>query len=284
MHTGTLRLAPFLFCLSFLAPDISAGCLDSVHLKVVQVQCHGMRNGVIEVTEVFGGTAPFYFSLDGQSYSTRPVFDLLWAGEYQLYVRDSTGCVEQYPILLREPEELRVQLSLNDSSVLAGEWVQIIATVYPAGSTLASIEWRPPGMFAAQNQLIQTVRMLEETEFYIEIRNAAGCTARDFLTVPVEETSLYFPNAFNPQSLQDNYFTLFAGQGVARVVRLQVFNRGGNMVYERRNFVPNDPAAAWDGKWGSRTAPAGVYSWVAEVEFINGKRQHFSGNVTLING
>jgi hypothetical protein len=101
--------------------------------------------------------------------------------------------------------------------------------------------------------------------------------------VAVEQTNLYFPNAFSPDSNQDNYFTLHAGEGVERIVLLQVFNRGGNMVFEKRNFAPNDPQSGWNGKWQGRRAPTGVYPWVAQVQFLDGTKRRYSGGVTLIN-
>ncbi|TNE64498.1 MAG: hypothetical protein EP344_03685 [Bacteroidetes bacterium] len=284
MPTGILRYTFFLSFLLFTVPRLEAGCVDSIHIAVHPVKCHGLRNGIIEIAEVYGGVHPFYFSLDGQTYSTRPVFDLLWAGEYNLYVKDSTGCVVMYPVLVPEPEELRVKITVLDSAIIAGEWVQVKATVYPPDADLAYIEWRPSALFGSPNQLTQYIRLLEDTDLAITVRNTNGCIARDMVPVQVEKTNLYFPNVFSPGSTQDNYFTLFAGEGVSRVVSLQVFDRTGNMVYEGRDFLPNDPLQGWNGKWRGRRAPDGVYPWVALIEFLDGSRQRFSGNVTLING
>lgn len=281
MSAAFRRLALPLFPLFFIF--VVAYGQDSIQLKVTPVQCYGLRNGSIEVVEVFWGTAPFYYSLDGQSYSTRPVFDLLRAGEYQMYVRDSTGYEEIYPILVDEPDELRVKLIVADSSVVSGEWVQIKATVYPVNSILEAIEWRPPNLFAEPNQLTQTVQIVDSTDIAIEIRNTGGCVATDQVFVPVRKTNLYFPNAFDPNSNQDNYFTLFAGEGVERIVSLQIFGRGGQLMYERKDFPPNDPLTGWNGKWRGRQAPSGVYPWVARIRFLDGSVQHFSGNVTLVN-
>lgn len=284
MYHRLLRLPPLLFLLVLLNTDttLHADCTDSVHVTVRPVQCFGLRNGAIEIKEIFGGTAPFFFSLDGQSYSTRPVLDLLWAGEYTLYVRDSTGCVQTYPVSVTQPEELRVFLSLSDTSVVAGTWIQAHATVTPPGSVLTTISWRPPALFAQPFNLSQSVRIVEDTDIAIEVRNANGCVARDQASVTVERTNLYFPNVFNPTANQNNTFTLFAGEGVARIVSLHVYDRVGNLVFERRNFQPNDPLAGWNGKWRGRQSPAGVYPWVGQVEFEDGTRQQFAGNVTLL--
>lgn len=282
MRTRNLQFLASLFLLTALPTASRADCTDSVHVTVSAVQCHGLRNGVIEIKEIFGGDAPYYFSIDGQSYSTRPVFDLLWAGNYVLYVRDSTGCVQRYPVSVPEPEEMTVALAVSDSTPAPGEWIQLKAMVYPPGTVVASISWRPPAQFASQYQLNQSVRVLEDTDFSVEVQNANGCVARDEFSVRVKKTNLYFPNVFAPSSSQNNYFTLFAGEGVARIALLQVFDRSGTLIFERRNFPPSDPLQGWNGKWNGRMASPGVYPWVGEVEFQDGKKQHFTGSVTVV--
>jgi len=282
MRTRTLHLLASLILITALPVVSRAGCTDSVHVSVDAVQCHGLRNGVIEIKEIFGGVSPYFFSLDGQSYSTRPVFDLLWAGNYVLHVRDSTGCVQRYPVTVPEPEELTVALTVNDTMPAAGQWIQLKATVEPPGTVLNSVSWRPPAQFASQYQLNQSVRILEDTDFSVEVRNANGCVARDELSVKLRKTSLYFPNVFSPGTSQNSHFTLFAGEGVARIVLLQVFDRSGTLIFERRNFPPSDPLQGWNGKWNGRMASPGVYPWVGEVEFQDGKRQQFTGSVTLV--
>lgn len=276
-----LSILVVVFFLNFTA--LRAGCIDSVHVKVQPVQCHGLRNGVIEISEIFGGQDPYYFSLDGQNYSTRPVFDLLWAGEYVLYVRDANGCEQIYPVLVSEPEALKVKLSANDSSVVAGTWVQFKATVHPPDAELAIISWRPPSLFAMPNQLLQSARIVEQTDVSIEIQDLNGCIARDNLPIAVELSNIYIPNVFDPGSKQDNYFTLYAGEGVQQIALLQVFSRNGNLVFEKRNFYPNDPLTGWNGKWQGKQAPPGVYPWVAQVDFLDGTSKNLSGSVTLIN-
>ena len=59
----------------FAAKPAQASCIDSVRLNIRSVQCFGLRNGAIVIDSVYGGEKPFYFSIDGLSFSTRPVFE-----------------------------------------------------------------------------------------------------------------------------------------------------------------------------------------------------------------
>jgi hypothetical protein len=101
----------FCFCFSLLTANIAfAVGIDSVRTIVTPVQCYGLRNGVIQVDSVYGGAKPYFYSIDGQSFTTNPIFDRLWAGSYTLYVRDASGETKKWPIQLKEPNNLQVKL------------------------------------------------------------------------------------------------------------------------------------------------------------------------------
>ncbi|MCB0542480.1 MAG: gliding motility-associated C-terminal domain-containing protein [Saprospiraceae bacterium] len=283
MSTPLLRLWPVLLLFIIGKNEILASCVDSVKLDVHSVQCYGLRNGIIRVSQVFGGEKPYFYSIDGQSFSTNRVFDRLWPGAYTLYVRDASGCIREFQVVVPEPEELQVKLFSDKDTVVAGEKVSLEAQVVPDGLPLKAIEWRPPALFSDVDTLAHTVNLLETTDIAIEIRTSDGCIARDQITVYVEKTNVYFPNIIKPGSDQDAYFTLFAGEGITRIISMQVYNRGGGVVFERSDFPPNDPIMGWNGRWRNKPVQPGVYPWITIVEYLDGKRQQFHGNVTVVN-
>lgn len=275
---------PGLF-LIFLFTDFFAHSseVDSIRAIVTPVQCYGLRNGAIKVDTVFGGESPYFYSLDGQTFTTNPSFDHLWAGEYNVYVRDASGGTKSWLILVKEPAELLVELQASESAVVAGEPINIraIPTVEP--EFLENIEWRPPFLFTRQDTLRQTVSISESTQFAIIVRDQNGCTASDDLMVTVEKTNLYFPSVIKPGSASDAYFTIFAGEGVRRVVSLQVYSRGGSLVFERLDFQPNAPLLGWGGRWNGKMVQTGVYLYLATVEFWDGNNRRYEGTITVVN-
>ena len=274
----------FFFLLAcFLCQTAAADCVDSIRWSVDPVQCNGLRNGILRIDSVFGGEPPYYFSLDGQSFSTRPTFDRLAAGAYLLRVKDNTGCSKEWVVVVTEPELLQVKLRTTDTLVVSGALFSLLAEVVPQNAPLQSITWRPPDLFTFPNHLVQTLSIHQNTTFAIEIQNDAGCIARDQVTVNVEETNLYFPNIIKPSSNQDAYFTLFAGEGVLRIVMLQIFSRAGDLVFERTTFSPNDPLKGWNGRANGQAVQTGVYPWRAVIEYLDGQVKHFWGTVTVVN-
>jgi gliding motility-associated-like protein len=64
----------------------------SLQFQVQQIQAAtcGQSNGALEVLNVTGGSGTYFYSLDGQSYQSSPVFSNIPANIYTVYVRDAT--------------------------------------------------------------------------------------------------------------------------------------------------------------------------------------------------
>jgi hypothetical protein len=265
------------------AKTAQASCVDSVRLNIRSVQCYGLRNGAIIIDSVYGGEKPFYFSIDGLSFSTRPVFEDLWSGNYTLYVRDASGCVYPKTAFVPEPEDLVVKIFTSDTLVERGVEITLRAEVTPDNTALRAVYWRPPYLFSSPKNLEQSIRLSESTTIAIEVQDLHNCIARDHIDINVDQTNVYFPNAIKTNSNSDAYFTAFAGEGVATITNLQIYNRAGGLVFERQNFPPNDPLKGWNGRSKGKLVQPGVYPYIAVIEYLDGRKKAFQGSVTVIN-
>ena len=72
------------------------------------------------------------------------------------------------------------------------------------------------------------------------------------------------------------------GKGINLVHSLRVFNRWGQAVFEKRDFMANDPNAGWDGKINGKTADLDVYVYIVEMYCDNSNIVPYKGNVALI--
>ena len=72
-------------------------------------------------------------------------------------------------------------------------------------------------------------------------------------------------------------------KSVRKVNSFLVFNRWGESVYQYFNFEPNNPAFGWDGVHRNQKLDPAVFTWFAEIEFIDGRVELFKGDVTLMN-
>ncbi len=116
------------------------------------------------------------------------------------------------------------------------------------------------------------------------VMNDGGCVAQDALSIDPTCTgeSIFIPNTFSPNGDGNNDVFYPRGSGISRIKYMQIFNRWGEMVYERKDFVLNDPTAGWNGTYKGQSLTPDVYVYIMEV--ICGNNETFTkrGNVTLI--
>ena len=122
------------------------------------------------------------------------------------------------------------------------------------------------------------------TVYYAFATNANGCEAMDSSVIHVKiNSNLYVPNAFSPNydGINDMFY-IYGDESVEKVLSLVIFDRWGDMVFESYNFPINDPVYGWDGTFKGKMMVAGVFVWVTEIEFKNGRVELHEGELTLI--
>ena len=90
------------------------------------------------------------------------------------------------------------------------------------------------------------------------------------------------PTAFTPNQDGQNDRLLVHGKDGAHIIVFKIFDRWGEQLYEQQDFPINDPVIGWDGTFKGQQMNSGVYIWTLEVEFIDGFRQLYSGQTTLL--
>ena len=75
---------------------------------------------------------------------------------------------------------------------------------------------------------------------------------------------------------------IYAGKGVVKVNRFQIFGRWGEKIFEENDFIPNDASFGWDGTFKGKKLDSGVFVYFAEIEFSDGLKIIYKGDVTLV--
>ena len=88
---------------------------------------------------------------------------------------------------------------------------------------------------------------------------------------------------FSPDGDGNNdHFYPFTARNVRKINYFRVFSRWGELVFENKDFQPNEQASGWDGKHKGVTLPPDVYVYVMELELKNGIVEIYKGDVTLM--
>jgi hypothetical protein len=245
--------------------------------------CYGFDDAHVVVTDMIDGAPPFLYTLSGAANPYGEFYDLA-PGDYTLLIRSGDGCEWDTVLTITEPAELLVELGPDTLVGLGHElalWQTAGMVNFP--DRVAALLATPTGL---QPMLCDTCRYWPTGSFHytVTVRDSNGCEAADERMVLVDQTRrVYIPTAFAPESTGGNdRFRLFAGADVALVRSFRVFNRWGNLVYGRDNLAPGEPDWGWDGRLNGRLLDPAVFIYAAEVEFLDGGREEYRGEVVLI--
>ncbi len=248
--------------------------------------CFGSNDGFLLVETVEGGTPPYQYSIDNEPFGNNSLFSGLGAGTYTLTIVDNAGCEWTDEFTIAEPSEVTVSLAtvgLDSQLLVLGNSVTLKATVFP--DTIENITWTPSEIAVDCETCTElTVTPLETATYSIMVSDENGCSASDEITVVVDKRRpVFVPNAFSPNNDGFNDFlTIFGGESVMLVKQFALFSRWGETVYSFFNFPPNDPNLGWNGTHRGKQLDPGVFTWFAEVEFIDGETLIFEGDVMLV--
>ncbi|HOY05026.1 MAG TPA: gliding motility-associated C-terminal domain-containing protein, partial [Saprospiraceae bacterium] len=264
------------------------GC-DSTHtvevsvvpasLPELAVTQPGCLDSLGEVT-LSGWTTSFTTSLDGVHFGSDTVFQHLLPGSYHLYI-EQAGCEDTISFELYAVVAPMVYLPA-DTVIVAGSSV-LLQPAFPAGSAYL-FEWSPAQYLSCITCPMPVSTPAESVVYSLVVTDNSGCTATDEIAINVRQSSVYAPNVFRPEANGANaFFTLYADPlWVEKIEHLQVFDRWGDAVFERRNFLPNVPEQGWNGLFRGRNAPAGIYAWHARIVYADGSVEDRTGDVLLL--
>lgn len=201
---------------------------------------------------------------------------------YTVTARDGKGCysdtasitlvVSSYP-----------QFNIIDSTMVSGaNGTYIIRTTY--SPDVISWQWSPATNLSCINCAEPVATVGTTTQYTGIATNIYGCTTSDKITIKGMCSSqlVFVPNTFSPNgdNVNDHFYP--RGQGLYLIKSMRIFNRIGQMVFEKTNFTPESESEGWDGTFHSKNLPSDVYVYFIEAICNNGLVVKFKGDITLL--
>jgi gliding motility-associated-like protein len=246
--------------------------------------CYGGYDGRIFIAGA-GGTPSYRYVIDNKPPNGSAIQIGIPAGTYTPKIIDANGCeFVVAPVVVTQPDPILVDLG-PDIRILFGRDTQLLATVQNArGNTEYAWSQADSIWISCLDCRNPSVYNLEfPTYFEVVVTDEFGCTAQDQILVSVEKfRKVYVPTGFSPNDDFNNDRLLVHGQSGSKALDFKVFDRWGEMVFQLKDFPFNDDSQGWDGTFRGQACEPGVYVWVLEVEYIDGVREIYKGNTTLI--
>ena len=162
-----------------------------------------------------------------------------------------------------------------------------VGTTYTFSPTVSSnvvgYKWLPTTFLNCSNCLTPTSTPRSDISYIIYVNTVYGCVATDTVAITLTcsgSTLLAMPTGFTPNQdgKNDRFYPL--GKGIKTIKHFAIFNRSGNIIFEKSNFNINDKSFGWDGKYQGIEQQTGTYVYM--VEAICDTGEVFSRNGTIV--
>lgn len=198
------------------------------------------------------------------------------SGQYCKTFTNSAGCDSSHCVTLNIVPKVTVN-PVNAVTIVAETSVQLNG---PAG--FASYTWTPAAGLSCTDCQSPVATPDITTNYILKVKNAAGCEGEVVYRVVVFPpcfVNIRVPNAFSPNGDQtnDSFSLIKIGEGgFEKAVRLQVYNRWGQRIYD------STTNPTWDGMVDGKQAPVDVYIFILDVECNGETRRLEQREVTLL--
>jgi gliding motility-associated-like protein len=206
------------------------------------------------------------------------------AGDYRIktLVVNSSGCSDSafLPLHVNPLPTVTVPAALTTYS---GGNITIPAT-YSQG--IANYNWTPAQGLSCTDCPQPIASPKFTTKYTVIATDENGCrnTGNVHIAVTCPTVNVFVPNTFSPNGDGRNDIFYVRGKGIERVKSFRVFNRWGEVVFEKREIPANNENAlyGWNGKIKGANPHPDVYIYQVEVYCENGEIIRSEGNVALI--
>ena len=168
----------------------------------------------------------------------------------------------------------------TDQTIVAGGKVMLNAT----GSNLTGFLWSPVATLSCETCSNPYANPMSTTTYTVLARSNYGCKNTDVVTVRVlcDESQLFVPNLFSPNGDGQNDVFYPRGEGLSSITSFRVYNRWGEVIFERKGILLNDQTAGWDGTAKGKELSPDVFVYVIDGICTTGEPISWKGDITLI--
>ena len=202
---------------------------------------------------------------------------------YQVVGQDSIGCfkdtatirIKVYPIPT-------VDITNGDNvAVQVGSSIKLTTKSSP---DVINWKWFPAQWLSCGSCAEPDAAPKDNITYSVTATNQGNCTATDKVNVNIicNDANVYLPNTFSPNKDGINDVFYVRGTGLFNISSFKVFNRWGQVVFQKNGGNANNPLDGWDGNLNGVPLQPDVYVYLIEVVCSNNSTFPFKGNISLI--
>ena len=213
--------------------------------------------------------------------SATPIASPSTSTTYRVIGTDDRACFKDTGFVVVKVYPIPTVEAGKDVTINVGQAIELKPAV---SGDVSKVMWIPTGSIIRSNFPSVTVKPVETTEYTVEVRNDGGCKSKDRLTVFVlcNGANVFIPNTFSPNGDGVNDVFYPRGTGLFSIKTMRIFNRWGEVVFEKGSFMPNLASAGWNGTHNGQALTPDVYVYTVEIICDNSSTLVLKGNIALI--
>ncbi len=172
----------------------------------------------------------------------------------------------------------------GSATVVHGSSIQLLATA--PNVIVSDFAWAPAATLSCDTCDNPIATPVTGTTIYtVTAISNFGCIAKDTLSIHTfcDNSQIWLPNTFTPNGdgINDRFY--ISGKGISNISMFRVFNRWGQLIYEKANITTNDPSSGWDGTYKGYVLPPDVfyYQVIGQCE-LGGEPFSYSGDISIV--
>ena len=244
--------------------------------------CDHIQTGKIRLISTNGGTPAYTYKFQNKVVDllNTPLIGLI-PGDYTIITQDTNGCQHEFNGKIIEKLIPKVTLT-KDYTINLGDTLQLTVVVDPVDS---KIIWTSDYPFTCDTCTTTKYRPFQSSAAKVIATSPAGCVTEVLVNVIVNKTrSFIISNVINVVSQVGNKeITYYAGDDVLSVVKYEVYDRWGNMVYFSENLPVGAMSTGFNGLFKHNLLSTGEYTYLAEVSYIDGEIVRYSGSILILH-
>jgi len=242
---------------------------------------------ILNIASITGGSGgPYRFSVDFGAVLD-PNFPVsIGGGQHYITYIDVKDCAITDSFFVAEPSPITVTFNPNVIEIELGATADL-EPIITGAAVIGSFTWTHPESLLNPDTLNATAYTFSNLTYTLTVVDSFGCFGSGSVVVNVDPNrNVYIPNIFIPAnpSGRNDHFNVNVGLGVEIVNFMRVYDRWGELLYEREKFIPNNDnlSEGWDGRYNGDFVTPGVFVYLVDVRFLDGRVLLYRGDVTVI--
>ncbi len=196
---------------------------------------------------------------------------------YKFVASDQYGCFNDTGLIKVEVHQFPTLTTVSPIVVVTGDSIQLQTLASP---DVVSYQWLPETYLKCSDCAKPYSVPKSNISYTITATTKFGCSVKAGISLGIVcSNSIYFPNAFNTSG--GNYSFYPKGKGIRSVKYFRIYNRYGQVVFEKHDMQLNDASVGWDGTFKGIKQTSGTYVYTAEAQCDTGDLIPLQGTIVL---